>query len=62
MALSTVAYDPFARGGIERHSWGGDDRRTCTWCGQKGRVMFSYGGSGFYVQFCNLNCYRSYTD
>lgn len=61
MAQTTVAWNPFAREGIERFSWSGDDRRACAWCGQKSRrVMFSYGREDFYKQFCNLDCYRCY--
>jgi hypothetical protein len=66
-----VAWDSFARAGLERTCRGPG---TCDWCGQKCRRVFVYllsrdgdrgaenwdrlnrGGK----VFCNISCYRAY--
>ena len=63
MAITTVAYDPFARSGITRESIPNAPTLCgpawhCKWCGRAPRVMYAYNHDG---AFCNLDCYRSYT-
>lgn len=72
MATITVAYDPFARAGLERESHiqspGNAFRLCCEWCGNDKHVLYSYTPErpAFRVPqrvtnvFCNLDCYRSY--
>jgi hypothetical protein len=53
-----VAYDPFAREGLERATRANHDPRySCAWCGQMPDRLHRYDGSDW---FCNLECFRSF--
>jgi hypothetical protein len=54
MAKTTVAWDPFAREGLERETILGGE---CKWCGTRKLRMYRYNGRG---PFCDLNCFKAY--
>ena len=64
-----VAYDCFARQGLERTTVGnGMGKQDCYWCGQKPKRLYRYADERHNIfnshldkhVFCGLECFRTY--